>query len=211
MVYREDIPGWMNKQDFIAIEALASCVPPEGILVEIGSYLGRSSWAWAQSVLPSVKVYCIDPWPENLLPEFKENVKDCPNITPIQGYSPTMPWNKDLKPDLVFIDGNHYSPHVDNDLIFWSQQLKQSGILCGHDFNPFKWPDVCRAVIKQAKLLKKPFKIFEGSSVWYIELNQEDFSVENRDCLINRIGLQDISWEPTCDEIQYMIEKYLSH
>lgn len=208
MVFREDIPGWMNKHDFQAIEALAACIPPQGVVVEIGSYLGRSSWSWAQSVHPSVKVYCIDPWPDNHLPQFKEYVKDCPNIIPIQGSSPTMPWNKDLRPDLVFIDGNHYSPHIENDLAFWTQQLNQNGILCGHDFNPYKWKDVCHAVMQHSEVIKKPFGIFEESSVWYIELGREEFNLENRECLINRLKLEDISWKPTQDDIKHINAKY---
>src|SRR5690349_13242959 len=166
MAHREDIPGWMTKCELTVLEALASCIPSEGILVEVGSYLGRSAWTFAQSVHPSVKVYCIDPWPDNLFPKFKENVKTCPNIITIQDLSPRMAWDKNVRPDLVFIDGNHSYPHVDEDIKFWSQQLKKNGILCGHDFH-YTWPDVCRAVIKHGALLKRSFRVFGGTTIWF--------------------------------------------
>jgi hypothetical protein len=136
MAYREDIFGYMPEIDLISIEVLAACVPERGTVVEVESYFGRSAWAWAHSVRSEVKVFCIDPWPgmkENhdsskkmkdaSLEEFLANVQDCPNIIPIRGSSPIMPWDKNLRPDLVFIDGNHFYPQVDNDLAFWAAQL----------------------------------------------------------------------------------------
>lgn len=223
MTYREDIPGYMSTEDLMSIEALASCVPEAGTVVEVGSYFGRSAWAWAHSVRPAVKVYCIDPWPgikgdevpstkkkEAALEEFQDNVKDCPNIIPIKGYSPEMPWDRNLRPDLVFIDGNHFSPYVDNDLAFWAAQLNSHGILCGHDFNPLRWPDVCEAVIRQAGLLKKPFRIFEGSTIWYIELGREKLSPKNREVQIGRIFIEDMSWAPSPLHIQLIQKIYSS-
>ncbi len=213
MPYREDIPGHMYGRDFKAIEALAACVSPHGTVVEVGAYYGRSAWAWAKSVPSSATVYCIDSWEGNKddplpqmdrsasLDEFKEYVKDCSNIIPIQGYSPTMTWDKNLRPDLVFIDGNHLKPHVDNDLAFWSKQLNPHGILCGHDFNPSKWPDVCAAVIQLAKSIKKPFRLFEDNTIWYFELEREEFKVENREVLMSRLLLEEISWQPTPNNI----------
>lgn len=217
MPYREDIPGSMGLHDFLAIEALSASIPSDGNVVEVGSYFGRSAWAWAKSVAPSVKVYCIDPWLGKLkeketplpgmmqgptLEDFKNNLKDCPNVIPIQGFSPEMPWDKSLKPDLVFIDGNHLAPYVDRDIEFWNEQLKPDGILCGHDFRPFDWPDVCEAVIRHSKKLKKPFRIFEKSSIWYIEKGNKQWNKANRETFANRIFLEDMSWQPNEQEIE---------
>lgn len=213
MPYHEEIAGYMTRADFKALEALAACIPKNGTMVEIGSYYGRSSWAWAQSVHPSVKVFCIDPWegkrdpdipPLNRsasLEEFLENVKDCPNIIPIQGYSPTMPWDPSLKPDLVFVDGNHKAPYVNQDLAFWSKQLHPHGILCGHDFNPWKFPDVCEAAILCAASLKKTLRIFDGSTIWYLELGRQPFHA-------NSVFLEDLSWELSPDKIKIIRGQY---
>ena len=141
--------------------------------------------AFAKSVDPSVTVYCIDPWPgspsKQLVPglfdagleDFREYVRDCPNIVPIQGYSPRMPWPSKRLVDLAFIDGNHSSPHVDNDIAFWSEKLQPTGILSGHDFNPERHPDVCEAVINFSKKLQKSFRVFPDSSIWYFEPDRE--------------------------------------
>jgi len=65
MAYNLSIPGQITERELWAIETLAKFVPPGGIIVEVGSFLGLSSCAWAKSVHPSVTVYCIDPWDGN--------------------------------------------------------------------------------------------------------------------------------------------------
>jgi len=61
-MYNLNIPGWMAEDDLKVIEELASKVPQNGIIVEIGSFAGRSSYAWSKSCDPSVTVFCIDKW-----------------------------------------------------------------------------------------------------------------------------------------------------
>jgi len=46
------------------LEKFAMRVPPNGVVAEIGSFMGRSAWGFAKTVDPSVKVYCIDLWKE---------------------------------------------------------------------------------------------------------------------------------------------------
>ncbi|MHA1126805.1 MAG: hypothetical protein ACTSQX_14360 [Candidatus Heimdallarchaeota archaeon] len=56
-MYDLSIPGWANEEQLKEIERLAKLVPKNGKIVEIGAYLGRSSFAWAKSCHPSVTVY----------------------------------------------------------------------------------------------------------------------------------------------------------
>ena len=70
MPYRLDIAGWMSESDLKAIEWMASQVPSNGIVLEIGSFLGRSTWAWCKSVPPGTQVIAIDSF--SWLPEFGE-------------------------------------------------------------------------------------------------------------------------------------------
>ena len=42
-MYNLDIPGFMSETELIVIEELASQVPENGIIVELGCYKGRSS------------------------------------------------------------------------------------------------------------------------------------------------------------------------
>jgi predicted O-methyltransferase YrrM len=118
MPYNLSIPGWMPEYELRVIEDLAQRVRPNGAIVEVGPFCGRSSWCWAQSAHPSVRVMCLDIWdpgqhpfhppvagqtdsdaklfgtaanPEDALgtlENFRRNTADCPNITPLRGASP---------------------------------------------------------------------------------------------------------------------------
>lgn len=152
-MYNIDIPGWFTTDNFITLEKVAKEIPPNGIMVEIGSFVGRSAWAWAKSVDPSITVYCIDIWddegweediekkgwnPEDIFPlkeKFLHYTKDCHNIKTLQSFSPNLEWNNDLI-DLCFIDGSKNS--VEKFIAsfeFWLENLQPSGIMCGHDFH----------------------------------------------------------------------------
>lgn len=62
MPYNLSIPGWMPESELKTLEQLAMTIPPGGRMVEVGPFLGRSSWCWAKSVDPSVTVTCLDIW-----------------------------------------------------------------------------------------------------------------------------------------------------
>lgn len=194
MPYNLDIPGFMTEGDLQVIESLAQKVPHNGTIIEIGSFMGRSSWAFAQSSHPSVTVYCIDRWESFELDSnrqevmsnynekmvydfdaFKGFVKDCPNIVPIKSPSLEVMWPQNKKADLIFIDASHKSPDVDEDLAYWLPHLKKSGIFCGHDFNTFSFPDVCKAVINLSEKIDLPIVFFKNSTIWAID-QERNFS-----------------------------------
>lgn len=65
MPYNMTIPGWMPESELKILEQLAFTIPENGKMVEVGPFCGRSSWCWAKSVHPSVRVTCIDIWNPN--------------------------------------------------------------------------------------------------------------------------------------------------
>jgi len=48
--------------------------------------------------------------------------------------------------DLVFIDGSHVYENISWDLKLWTPLVKSGGIVCGHDYDYWKFPDVKGAV-----------------------------------------------------------------
>jgi hypothetical protein len=177
------IPGQMPEKELKAIERLAVRVPPNGVVVEIGSLFGRSSYTWATSVPASANVYCIDPWVreqwmidfvETMIPDcpplsfeaFQHYVGDLPNIIPIRAYSPqgVSDWSRPV--DIVFDDSNHTNPWFRNNLNFWSQHLRPGGILCGHDYCD-DWPDVRSEVDGLAREWKT--KVSVVGMLWWLE------------------------------------------
>lgn len=180
----------MTEEQLKEIEKLAKLVPRNGKIVEVGSYLGRSSYAWAKSCHPSVSVFCIDHWsgwvlsesdfnntitqPEGWKPglacsleNFKKYTKKCKNIIPIKAYSPFIEWKKGSI-DLVFIDDGHEYENTLANIYFWKSKLKNGGILCGDDYSSY-WPDVIKAVNEITMQLKKEVK-HNVTHFWQIEI-----------------------------------------
>lgn len=150
MSYNLDIPGQVSEFQLQAIEVVASLVPKGGCVVEVGSLFGRSSWAWAKSIPQDATVYCIDPWEGNEgvrsmeraygitygIDQFKEYTKDCPNIRPIQAYSPDGISDWALPIDVYYEDAVHTNPILERNIKFWTSRLSPNGIACGDDYRP---------------------------------------------------------------------------
>jgi predicted O-methyltransferase YrrM len=60
MKYNNQIPGWMWETDLKILSALAENVVENGNILEIGSFLGRSTSALFYSKLPSVNLTIVD-------------------------------------------------------------------------------------------------------------------------------------------------------
>lgn len=174
------------------IEKLAATVPEHGKVLEIGSFYGRSTWAWAKSIPASATVHCIDPWngwpiteaskqtmagivpPGDMLtvlPPFLENTSDCPNVSYTQDYSQHVLPDLDYgQYDVIFIDGLHSNPGFHNDLIMCCPLVKKGGILSGHDFNHADWPVIFNEVTNLSTRLGIPIDRHPQSLIWALQL-----------------------------------------
>lgn len=57
-----DIPGWMTPEELAIIAKIAELTPNNSLIIELGSYCGRSSWAWQFNMPQSVKLDLVDVW-----------------------------------------------------------------------------------------------------------------------------------------------------
>ncbi len=174
MPYNLNIPGQTNEIQHKAIELVAASVPANGIVVEIGSLFGRTSWTWSQSIDPSATIYCIDPWQGNKgvrpieerygikygIEQFKIYTSDCRNLVAIQGFSPNdvRDWNKQI--DIYYEDSVHTNPVLKSNLEFWSRWVKPEGIICGDDYCD-NFPDIKNEVAFLAKEMNRQQIIIE--------------------------------------------------
>jgi len=166
MPYNLAIPGQVSEFQLRAIEIVARLVPADGVVVEVGSLFGSSSWAWAKSVAPSATVFCIDPWEANVgvrpmelrhgvkygLEQFQRYTADCPNIRPLRGRSPRDFQSWDQPVDLYYEDAVHTDPVLAQNLDLWSGRLRPTGIVCGDDYRP-RFPDVRAGAARLASRL----------------------------------------------------------
>ena len=176
-----DIPGWMTESELIWLTDKArQC----NLIVEIGTWLGRSTYAMAEVI--SGKIITIDSFRMEGVPlrwdtarEAHKGMKEDPDwiyhrclenlaefvtngkVEVIKGNSREV--IKDLdsikgQVDMVFIDGSHDYVSVKEDIYKYRPLLKRGGLLCGHDF---------RHQVKMAvRRLVPEYKLVEGTSIW---------------------------------------------
>lgn len=195
MPYDLSIIGHMFESELKIIEAWAQSVPKNGVVVEVGSFFGRSAVCWAMSADPSVKIHCGDifvdqfttgstPVPKfgrlagHPLPsttyyqwnDFKENVKDFPNIIPMRGMCPQGISYSGEAIDIFFLDAAHTNPSDWENITYFSQFLKPNGMICGHDYS-HSFPEVIDNVKRLEDLYKTKATIYSnGGSLWSITI-----------------------------------------
>lgn len=150
-----EIDGWMSERE---LTWLANAAMDCKIIIEFGSFMGRSTRSLADNSPNDCKIYAVDPWTgfypkvippisTYVLPNFIENLKehvDSGKVTPCRMYSDTFTISQ--KADMVFIDGDHSREGVISDIVKAISILKPNGMLCGHDYNHTHWPDTAQAV-----------------------------------------------------------------
>ena len=167
-MYNLNIDGFMEEFELIQLAKWAEEVPKDGIIVEVGSYKGRSSYAWAKSCDPSVTVYCCDRFDDSE-DEFKLNTKDIPNIIPIKGNIPYDMGGWIPRPiDVFFLDGAHKNPEDIDAINYFLPLIKKGGIICGHDYYPIErhTPDIINNVRMLEERLNQPVFHPSGTSLW---------------------------------------------
>lgn len=152
----------------------ASEVPVDGIIVELGSFVGRSSYAIGMNKHPSVKMYCFDKWVSwNNTSDYKvslynrnnnlqgsmtdqiyrietarENLKEVSNITLTQARLPLGNKVEEFphQVDLIYIDAGHSYAETLANAEDWYPKMKKGGVMYFDDYSEHNFPDVVRAV-----------------------------------------------------------------
>lgn len=139
------IQGYIYEEEVLLLQQEAAKVPEGGVIVEVGSFKGKSTVALAGASKQSVMVYAVDTWdnramgtpeqPGDIFPEFLNNVKEFDGrIVPLRGESQEIgkTWKKYI--DLLFIDADHSEPAVYADLVTWVPFISVGGTLLMHDY-----------------------------------------------------------------------------
>lgn len=183
------VPGYLSDGDMsTAIPYLCGRAPDQGLMVEVGSFLGKSAVEWArnfQHVGKPYKILCIDsfnspiPVLHDLLQEadfeipnlvwdqlelFKHYTSGHVNIKPIKTFFDDK-FVFPARAQVIFEDSTHTQKYLAKALPFWWQVLTDGGILAGHDYAY----EVRAAVDLFAALNDLEVHTFANSSIWYIE------------------------------------------
>lgn len=155
-------PGHMGEDE---LRWLHSACEGKGLVIEMGSWRGRSSLAMASAK----RLVCVDSWLGSPGEECEQDVlagridpwkewqrailpatEDC-NIIAERGDLWEVEFRHRLidrygaTADLVFIDASHDEQSVREDIALALQILKPDGVLCGHDYGG-SWTGVKAAV-----------------------------------------------------------------
>lgn len=151
----KDISGWSSENELRLLFQFAS--QSTGPIVEIGSWMGRSTIALAQGAkISGQKVCAVDTFhggedtpelnkyfneenPDNILQKFQANIRHSgleDYVVVMRGMSMQIvkQWTDPI--GMIFIDGDHSEKAVRQDIENWLPFLQVGGIAAFHDFRP---------------------------------------------------------------------------
>jgi len=165
------VQGWLTDREGEFLYNTAKNCKGKGVIVEIGSWKGKST-IWLGKGAKSgnkVKIYAIDPhfgssehkkwygkcWTYE---EFKKNIKNAEIddiVVPIVKISKDAAKDFNEPVEFIFIDGAHEYELVKLDFKLWFPKLINGGIMAFHD--TFKWPGP-KKVVEKFVLKSKNFR-----------------------------------------------------
>lgn len=144
-----DIQGWTTNREGKLLYRLAKKVKQKGVIVEIGSWKGKSTiyLATGSKAGNNAKIYAIDPHTgskehkemlkgKSTFNEFKRNIKNAGIenlVIPILKTSEQAALNFNKPVDLIFIDGDHDYQAVLLDFNKWFPKVVNGGIMVFDD------------------------------------------------------------------------------
>lgn len=162
-----NVMGWMTYEE---LKWLARQAKSHHLIVEIGSYMGRSTVAIGANT-PG-KVYAVDDF---IGPRDKQLMKlpvfelFCNNNYELINAGKVVPvalkhedYKPDFNPDMVFIDGDHSYESVKRDVSYWYDKAASGALVCGHDIT---FPQVKQAVSE----VIPNYKVGRKTTIWYAE------------------------------------------
>lgn len=182
-----EIPGWSSEAKLLKLAELASNVPENGWIVEVGSFCGRSAYAMGMNKRDDVKLTCFDMFPDtaSAIPEtchgdkrrmysyheFCKNTANVVNLESIRAYMPIkieyLSFTHEV--DILFIDCVHTYEAVKDDIATWYSFMKPGGIMIFDDYFDM-FPGCMRAVDEFVEKVKpQKVEIFEHAAWVYLD------------------------------------------
>ena len=149
------VDGWLFDGEARLLFELARTADPAGVIVEIGSWKGKSTICLAKGseAGPRLKVYAIDPhigseehhatgqvW---TFEEFQKNIRNAgvqDSVVPLVKMSVEAAQDFSLPVSIVFIDGAHDYDSVKADFEAWFPKVIEGGVVAFHDTTGWDGP-----------------------------------------------------------------------
>jgi predicted O-methyltransferase YrrM len=140
-----DIPGWLTDEEGEALYELARSCTGKGVIVEIGSWKGKSTTCLGlgSRAGQNVPIFAVDPHADYRFGEFKENIERAgiaDLVTAIPSLSQAAAPEFDQPIELLFVDGSHEYEDVKADFDQWVPKLVEGGTIAVHDTTLWEGP-----------------------------------------------------------------------
>jgi predicted O-methyltransferase YrrM len=134
----DDIEGWISDEEAALLYQLATRCTGRGVIVEIGSWKGKSTICLGKGTMQGqhVPIYAVDPHLGGSFEEFQANIARAgieELVTPIVEPSEQAAHHFDQPIELLFVDGSHYEEAVYLDYDLWVPKVIEGGIVAFHD------------------------------------------------------------------------------
>lgn len=181
------VPGAFNRHDIVALYRLVKQTPNDALLLEMGSYRGRSTNVIGHAMIGTERrLVCIDSWTdftlEGVYPthfdffrEFHENTESfASRIMVLRGDIATQ---ASFVPSglfgLAFLDADKTYEGMKTSIAITRRLLNVEGILCGHDYSP-NWDSTVGLVRAVDEEVPHVGLLAPGSSMWYTRLSERE-------------------------------------
>jgi len=194
----QQIEGWMADSELMW---LAQQARKSSVVIEVGSWCGRSSRAIADNLPVDAMLACVDTYNgssgepdahitakeregDAVYMKFTQNLYDhirLGRVMPLRMESASAAEvlrNMGVQADMVFLDGDHSEAGFRRDVELWQPLLKEGGLFCGHDYylpeqNPLAWIGVRTVVNEKFPLAQQA----PNTSIWFVKNEQTPWEV----------------------------------
>jgi predicted O-methyltransferase YrrM len=155
-----DVPGWLTDEEGEALYDLARACTGRGVIVEIGSWKGKSTvcLGLGSRAGDGVRIFAIDPHADYRFGDFKANVERAgisDLVTPVPSLSQDAADGFDEPIELLFVDGSHVEEDVRVDFDRWVPKVVDEGWVAFHDTT---WTAGPRRVVGERIYRSRTFK-----------------------------------------------------
>jgi MMP 1-O-methyltransferase len=156
----KDVPGWLSDEEGEALYELARECTGRGVIVEIGSWKGKSTicLGLGSRAGNGVRIFAVDPHADYRHGEFKDNIERAgiaDLVTPVKGLSQDVVEGFQEPIGLLFVDGSHEEEDVRHDFETWVPKVIEGGTVAFHDTT---WHAGVRKVVAEKIFSSRQFR-----------------------------------------------------
>jgi MMP 1-O-methyltransferase len=167
----DELPGWLSYEEGETLYTLAQKCTGRGVIVEIGSWRGKSTTCLGlgSKAGKGVKIYSVDRHTDGTFPDLQQNIEKAgitELVTPIRSRSQDAWQDFDEPIELLFIDGAHQYDLVKDDFDHWVPKVVDGGVVAMHDTTWFEGPRrVADEMVFKSRHFKNARFVFSSTSL----------------------------------------------